>query len=137
MPPNYLSIYLTGLLADVFRRRSDLGNLVFIFSDPNQRKDENRFKKGVTSLHRGWPLINLVNRNNRSKISSGWARHFLIKKMHLDVFLFIDFRQDYLVAHNAMPNIPVSPRRHNLADGCTSHLLPLAFAYSCPLCRCA
>ena len=46
MIPNYVAIYLTGLLADVFRRRSDLGNLVFIFSDPNQRKDENRFKKG-------------------------------------------------------------------------------------------
>ena len=110
MIPNYVAIYLTGLLADVFRRRSDLGNLVFIFSDPNQRKDENRFKKGVTSLHRGWPLINLVNTNNRSKTSSGWARHFL-KKMHLDVFLFIDFRNDYLVAHNAMPNIP--SRAHN------------------------
>ena len=76
-------------------------------------------------------MINLLNMDKGSRTpSSRWATRFL-KKMHLDLFLFIDFRRDYLVAHKAMPNIPVSPRRHDLAD---AHIAPcpLAFAHSCP-----
>ena len=69
-------------------------------------------------------MINLINTdNNRSKPtnSSRWATRFL-KEMHLDVFLFIDYRRDYLAAHRAMPNIPVSPRRQSCR--CTHRIYP-------------
>ena len=75
-------------------------------------------------------MINLINTdNNRSKTtnSSRWATRFL-KEMHLDVFLFIDYRRDYLVAHRAMPNIPVSTTP--ILQMHTSHLSPLAVAHS-------
>ena len=59
-------------------------------------------------MHGGWPMINLVNTDNRGKTTSRWATRFL-KSIHLDLFLFIDYRRDYLVAHKAMPHVPVSP----------------------------
>ena len=83
-------------------------------------------------------MINLLNMDKGSKTpSSRWATRFL-KKMHLDLFLFIDFRRDYLVAHKAMPNIPVSPRRHDLADAHTSHhsRLLLLTLHARALCHC-
>jgi hypothetical protein len=92
-----------------------LGNLVFIFSDPKQRKGEHRFKEGVTRVHGGWPMINLVNTDHRNRTTSRWATRFL-KAVHLDLFLFIDYRRDYLVAHKAMPHVPVSPRHTTISD---------------------
>lgn len=97
-----------------------MGNLVFIFSDPKQRKGENRFKEGVTRVHGGWPMINLVNTDHRNRTTSRWATRFL-KSIHLDLFLFIDYRRDYLVAHKAMPHVPVSPTttHHTILCKCT------------------
>ena len=128
----------------MFRRRSDLGNLVFIFSDPKQRKGENRFKEGVTRVHGGWPMINLVNTDNRGKTTSRWATRFL-KSIRLDLFLFIDYRRDYLVAHKAMPHVPVSPTTTHHAifflqmhtsheNAACSHLHLLTRAVTLPLC---
>ena len=99
----------TGLLAQVFRRRSDLGvELIFIFASPSQRGDkENAYKEGEVQLH-SWPLINLLNRDVRwgGTISTRWTNYYL-RRRRIDVFLFIDFRDDYRQAHDALPSVPV------------------------------
>jgi len=100
--------FSTAMVGEIFRRRTELGvSVLFVFAEPTART-AGRFTTDETIVH-DWPLINMITTKvtaNRTKRSASWASAYL-RAAHVDLFLLVDWRDDYARALAALPRTPV------------------------------
>jgi len=113
--------FSTRMISDVFRRHPAIGvDLVFVLAAAHDRVDGNGTAPGEVWVH-GRPLINLRTTTTTTRVGSSsaptkkktaaaltteWAQAYLEAK-RVDLFLFIDYRKNYLDAHRMLPDVPI------------------------------